>query len=244
MDNKLRAAAAGVALLLLAGCGKEEILDPLASYTVGEEEITALDTLLAEGGLTAVETGEEEGAQPLYVYSDLSETGPTVEQYVQRLTDTEAGFFLCDSEGKETEDLPDFAQEEGEVVLHRELEAEDTYAELVIHWTEDTCSVQTGVVIVEKEEEEGKTMQEIAEYFASCRPADLGLEGESMAEYEIYPSDAMVHVDGTECFRVSIYDREEGVETNEIRGIYLLSGNLGQLYRLDPETETVTLLRK
>ena len=57
MHNKLRAAAAGVALLLLTGCGKEEILDPLASYTVGEEEIAALDTLLAEGGLTAVETG-------------------------------------------------------------------------------------------------------------------------------------------------------------------------------------------
>lgn len=244
MHNKMRAAAVGVALLLVTGCGKEEILDPLVSYMVGEEEITALDTLLAEGGLTAVETGEEEGTQPLYVYSDLSETGPMVEQYVQRLTDTETGFMLCDSEGNETEERPDFAQEEGEVILHRETETEDTYVELVIHWTEDTCSVQTGVVEVEREEEEGKTMQEIAEYFAACRPADLGLEGESMAEYEIYPLDAMVHVDGVECFRVSIYDREEGIETNEICGIYLLSGDMGHLYRLDPETETVTLLRK
>jgi len=244
MHNKLRAAAAGVALLLLTGCGKEEILDPLVSYTVGEEEIAALDTLLAGGGLTAVETGEEEGAQPLYVYSDLSETGPTVEQYVQRLTDVEAGFFLCDNEGNETEEAPDFTLEEGEVILHRALEEEDACVELVIHWTEDTCSIQTGVVEVEAKEEEGKTMQEVAEYFAACKPSDLGLEGESMVEYEIYPLDAVVHVDGVQCFRVNIYDREEGVETNVIRGIYLLSGDMGRLYRLDPETETVTLLRK
>jgi len=83
----------------------------------------------------------------------------------------------------------------------------------------------------------GVTQNEAREYFESLTPAELGLEGESMEDYEIYPAEKVVLVSGIPCVEVFVYSNENRTGTNDIQGTYLLSrGSPRRLFLLDEET--------
>lgn len=85
------------------------------------------------------------------------------------------------------------------------------------------------------------SVSDAVNFMQTLSPQLLGLSGNSMAQYRIYPSMSVVLVDGLECSELSVYSQGKESGTNDIEGIYLLSrGELRRLYRLDKKTEQVT----
>lgn len=67
----------------------------------------------------------------------------------------------------------------------------------------------------------------------SMTPAELGLPGTSMADYEIFPQDVLETVDDTAYIRLNIY---ESVAPYTFVGSYLMGVDGEHLYRLDADT--------
>lgn len=114
-----------------------------------------------------------------------------------------------------------------------------------IEWSEGQC-------VVTADEAEGKVtspsrgpngsggggsmgQQAAKDYLKSLTPAQLGLSGQSMDEYEIMTIDGTVFVNELPCHRLNIYDKN-----NVIMGIFLITLDGQHLYRLNPETDQVT----
>jgi len=74
-------------------------------------------------------------------------------------------------------------------------------------------------------------------------PAKLGLEGESMDEYELIPMDATEMVNGGACINIYVYNSHNAAQSNEFIGSYLMSIDGLHLYRLDPITGEVVELK-
>ncbi len=85
-----------------------------------------------------------------------------------------------------------------------------------------------------------KTVADCVDYIGALSPSALGLEGESMEDYEIIPQDGIVLVDGQQCAEVFIYARDDKTGTNQFLGDFLLGRADSRLYRLDQESGTVT----
>jgi len=81
------------------------------------------------------------------------------------------------------------------------------------------------------------TLTEAVDYLEGLSPQSLGLSGESMDGYSVFPAESVVPVNGLPCVELSVYEHDEQAGTNSIAGIYLLSrGAERRLFRLDPET--------
>jgi len=85
-----------------------------------------------------------------------------------------------------------------------------------------------------------KTMTDSVDYIKSLSPGALGLEGDSMEEYEVIPQGGVVLVDGKQCTEVFVYRKDDKAGTNCFLGSFLLDRSGGQLYRLDQDSGTVT----
>jgi hypothetical protein len=79
------------------------------------------------------------------------------------------------------------------------------------------------------------TLNQAIDFMYECDPADLGLSGESMAEYDIMPMDGAVLVGTTPCQRMNVYGRDSKTGTNVIAGQYLLSGDGRYLYYVNED---------
>lgn len=85
------------------------------------------------------------------------------------------------------------------------------------------------------------TTSDVVNFFRRIPPERLGLSGDSMDDYEIFPSDSIVRVDGHICSRVIVYSDDGTAGTNEVVGTFFLSRDFRRLlYRYDAETGTVT----
>ncbi len=83
---------------------------------------------------------------------------------------------------------------------------------------------------------------EAVEYIESLSPSVLGLEGESMEEYEVYPGERVVLVEDIPCTEIDVYS-VTAAGTNDIQGRYLLTKTgPRRLFRLDTFTKQVTEL--
>jgi len=84
---------------------------------------------------------------------------------------------------------------------------------------------------------QGTTQAQAREFFENLSPADLGLDGESMDEYNIYPAEKVVLVGDIPCVEVFVYSDENDTGTNDIQGRYLLSrSSPRRLFLLDEQT--------
>lgn len=73
-------------------------------------------------------------------------------------------------------------------------------------------------------------------------PIQLGLEGQSMDEYEMIPMDATELVNGVACIRINVYNGSGAASPNEYRGSYLMSVDGLHMYRLDTGTNEIVEL--
>lgn len=85
------------------------------------------------------------------------------------------------------------------------------------------------------------TIEETIEYFKSLDPAVLGLEGESMEAYHIYPSEKAIPVDNLPCMKLTVYASTEA-GTNSPEETFLVARDGTAVYRLvDGEAEQIDL---
>lgn len=76
------------------------------------------------------------------------------------------------------------------------------------------------------------------EYLEGLEPAQLGLEGQSMDDYEVMVVDGIVLVSGEPCTKLNIYD-----EDYVFMGCYLVAQSGQELYQLDTVTGTITVMK-
>ena len=74
-------------------------------------------------------------------------------------------------------------------------------------------------------------------------PAELGLSGESMEEYNVYPIDGVEMVDGVACITLYVYSDGGGQGGNEFMGSYLMSIDGAHLYQVNPVTDEIKVLK-
>lgn len=85
------------------------------------------------------------------------------------------------------------------------------------------------------------SVSEAVNYMMTLPPQMLGLSGTTMAEYQIYPSTSVVHVNGIPCSLISVYSTGPDSGTNDIAGDYCLSrGEVRRIFRVNRNTDEVT----
>lgn len=125
-------------------------------------------------------------------------------------------------------------------------EAPDMVLTVRITWSEGQC-------VVTADEMEGKVtspppenvpgmtpsigVREAEDQLKAMAPADLGLSGTSMADYEVMAQNGIEMVNDDErCIRIDVYNGSTGPNPYEFEGTYLMSVNGAHLYRLNPMT--------
>lgn len=246
----LSALLAAAILLSMAACGKKDGEETEAGPD--SEEGEAANQLIEEfpfgeltvPGLTSASSGAAVTVETVYTYTGLSSSGGDVKSYVSLMTGDTNGFSVVDKDFV-ISDEPEY-DDAGKVLLAKAAKAgEDDSAgsQLMlvdISWAEDSCVIVTrqaeGTI---SQPPEPITMREAQQKLESMSPAELGLEGESMDQYEVFTFDGAVVVDGRACVRMNVYNFEQ---SNEFMGCYLMSLDGRHLYKMDTATQEITEL--
>lgn len=239
-------------LLSMAACGKKDEDEAEAEAGTDSEEGAAASALVEEypfgeltvPGMTSASSKAAVTVENVYTYTGLSSSGGDVRSYVSLMADAANGFAVVDKDFV-ISDEPEY-DDAGSVLLAKAAAAgEDDSAGswlmlIDIKWAEDSCVIVTrqaeGVI---SQPPEPITMREAQQKLESMTPAELGLEGESMDEYEVFTFDGTVVVDGRACVRMNVYNFEQ---SNEFMGCYLMSLDGRHLYRMDTATQEITEL--
>ena len=120
----------------------------------------------------------------------------------------------------------------------KSIDEEKQMLSLTIGWNPEECYVTVAQIdggIVPPPKREPLTLSQAVDYFYKQKPADLGLSGVSMREYQVFALDGAVMVDGIPCLRMNVYSKDPDTNTNVIAGQYLMSGDGVQLYFMDSD---------
>ena len=120
-----------------------------------------------------------------------------------------------------------------------------------ISWSKAQCVVTADEAIgmvtspPPKQHNSGASMgiMQAKDYLSSLPPADLGLEGTSMDQYEVTPIEGVVMVDDVACTRINVYNDNNPGQSNEFMGSYLVSIDGSHIYRLDPRTNQIEMVK-
>jgi hypothetical protein len=217
----------------------EEDEDAGEPFTVVDEEMY----------VTTADLTEEEGT----VYLARNVTVEEEEEEAEETSDEDEE-EASDEDGSEASD--EQAEESAEPVSEEESEAaqeENRLCVMQLDYTADSCTVtlryQTGVIQqrpVETSESSsggsGFTLTSAMDYIKSLDPAELGLDGTSMDEYQIYALDGIILVDGNACLHLKVYSTDNPQQTNHLEGNFLLSGDGQHLYSLDEVNGVVEVI--
>lgn len=253
----MRTKSGAIALLLsaallvavgLTGCGKDAPKAP-ESYVIGEDSAATLDGVLPEDGGSLAEIQQpadssSSGSEPVttYTYEKMTEVSKTVRAYAEKLMGEEQGFEVLDEAGEVTE-LPELLPSTGTLRLAKKSSVEKHIFAIDLSWTEEGCTVTVsqpeGRII---HPVEPMTMNEAISYFRQMKPSEIGLQGETMSSYQIFPVDGIVFVDNHACIKFSIYNTTDPQLTGQVQGIYFMTGDKKYLYRLDQDTDSILQL--
>lgn len=126
----------------------------------------------------------------------------------------------------------------------------DKLLQVVLAWSEGSVAIQVsqpeGTILppVVEEDPATKPVEPVAlmaqlEYFNKLPAAKLGLPGDTLSEYRVYPVDGFVRVSGVTCRVLNVYVTDLPAETNTFMGTYYLSSDNSQLFKLDEATNTI-----
>ena len=203
---------------------------------------------------TTAETEEQDASEErtvdttvIYYYEGLNEPVKRLELYCNLLTATDIGFTPVDETIMETE-LPAFEEASGSVHLVRSIvpledaeTMEKSLFSLTITWENDVCSVAVGQLAggitqpPPPPQPKPLTLGGAIDFFYSSHPSELGLDGESMLQYQVLPLDGAVLVGTTPCLRMNVHAIDENTGTNVIAGQYLVSNDGLSLYFIEPD---------
>jgi hypothetical protein len=97
--------------------------------------------------------------------------------------------------------------------------------------------------VEEEQSGTGLTLTTVVDYLRSFDPNQLGLDGSSMDQYEIYSLNGAVYVDGLPCLRLKVCSTDNTQQANEISGNFLVSSDRNHIYSLDEATGIVKELK-
>ena len=239
-------------------------------YEVGANSVPALGTILEEGEGELVmlrkpstffedESGELSNRYT-YIY-ELTSFATVVDRYLDVVMSSEHGFYITDENYVVQEERPELLDSEGALILARNAAVEEgeepgeaRVFQLVIGWSEATAnlavrvSTAPGKISFPKKEEAGggASMSEPSsvslqmEQLRSMSPAHLGLPGDSMDKYTIFPVDGFVKVNENDCRRFNIYDSSN---PGSIAGTYFFSVDQQHIYVLNPSDNSVHTIK-
>lgn len=253
--------AAALLLGLLSACGDKKAEAP-AVYALGEDEVVSLDSIIDEGEalLASVDSPTEAAVEAglesyTYRYSQIDDPALMAAEYVGVLQGGEQGFQLTDEENRQLVEEPNMETLTGTVILEKMSAIEPAEGEakkifqVIVAWSEFSLAIQVshqeGVILPPLEEEREEPPQPTAlmeqlEYFNGLDPRDLGLEGDNMADYTVYPKTGWVLVDSFSCRELDVYLEDALDGSNVFMGTYYLSSDLQYLYQ---RTDDRTIVR-
>ena len=234
-------------MCLLTACGKGDPEEQLPegelalvpnAYFVGSQSLIAVE---AERGVTLSELHATETGAFVYTYVGFEIVNESVQSYVTRLMEAENGFRIVDGETFRAAAAPDFTQPEGTVSLSKPAD-NDKITVIRLDWSADQCVASISIEDAPVEETKKPNNNKIGlshtgamDYLKELSPSVLGLEGESMEEYNIYIMTGFTYVDGEACLRIKIYSDNNSAHTNVHLGTYFMSGNAERIYRLSED---------
>ncbi len=257
-----------LALCLLTACKKENAA--LEVYTLGESEadaVVALDTILEEDEavLASIDAPTDQAVTEgleihhTYHYRKMHDPAALAARYIALLREEEQGFAVIDGENRKILEEPDTDLLWGTVILGKAAaeneEAGRRILRVIVGWSEYAVAVQVAYVngsilppIVEKEEEE-KTeaapkptdIAQQVEYFTSLNPQALGLEGDDMKAYMVFPQQGWVMIDDVYCREISVYRQDAQTATNVLAGTFYLSSDLTHIYKKSDNEQIIPL---
>ena len=129
-------------------------------------------------------------------------------------------------------------------------EAPDLVITVRITWSEGRCVVvadeQEGKVTSPQTSAPGGTpsigIHDAEAQLMSMTPAELGLPGTSMSQYEVFWQEGTELVNDVTCIRLDVYNSSDGPNPYLFASSYLMSVNGAHLYKLDPITNELSEL--
>ena len=257
-----------LALCLLTACKKENAA--LEVYTLGESEadaVVALDTILEEDEavLASIDAPTDQAVTEgleihhTYHYRKMHDPAALAARYIALLREEEQGFAVIDGENRKILEEPDTDLLWGTVILGKAAAENEEAGRRILRvsggWSEYAVAVQVAYVngsilppIVEKEEEE-KTeaapkptdIAQQVEYFTSLNPQALGLEGDDMKAYMVFPQQGWVMIDDVSCREISVYRQDAQTATNVLAGTFYLSSDLTHIYKKSDNEQIIPL---
>lgn len=229
-------------LLMLTACGGSGAESPVNyDYDTGDSLPSLSAAVALPEEMSFSEEEDKESGTVTYCYADLTNTG----EYVSKYVDILESMYTCsviDAQGVlQTEQS--VSGDTGDIYVGAEAPGGGGILQLHIIWDEASCSISPALLadqkITEPEPEvssaDSLTLDEAIQFFQQLSPAELGLSGDSMDEYEIYPDEGLVIVDSLPCIPVKVYDRTE----HQFAGSYLLSLDGSELYQVDNSSNQV-----
>lgn len=254
-------------LCLLTACKKKD--ETLKVYSLGENEadnVVALDSILTEGEAilasidapTDVAVAERLDVSHTYHYRKMDDPALLAERYIRVLRDSEQGFVPIDTENRKTVDEPVTNTLAGNVILGKAAAATtesggSRILRVVVGWSEYAVAVQVAYVDGRiqaapkqekpKEEEASRptSISEQSDYFNSLDPRKLGLEGDNMQDYRVYPQQGWVLVNDTYCREMRVYLEDIQTATNVYMGSFYLSSDMSQVYQKNSDGQIMLL---
>jgi len=193
-----------------------------------------------------------------YHYRQMADPAVLAAKYIAFLREEEQGLTLLDEENHKVEADPDTDTLYGAVILGKAAAAtEDEVKRIVrviVGWSEYSLAVQVayteGSILppVQPPKEDANdpegngggnvtpqatNIAQQVEYFSSLSPSQLGLDGDSMSDYMVFPQEGWVKIDGVDCRQIRVYRLDSKTATHEVVGTYYLSSDLTRVYRND-----------
>lgn len=219
------------------------------AYTVGEDTVASLDTILeeGEGELLALRTtpekskAEEEG-RLTYIY-EVNGPAAIVNRYLDLVLGGELGFSLADENYVIQEERPELVDEEGALMVAKASVVEGRVFQLAIGWSQENDMLAVRVSTPEaqlrmpEKEEQPKpaSLSEQLDTIQTMNPSQLGLPGRSMDQYVVLSTTGFVKVDDILCRRFTIYEKTGDDKRGDIVKVVYFSGDQQHMFQQETD---------
>lgn len=245
----------------------EEIQDATISLDTileeGEATLIAVrkpDPALKSEGSSSSSSAEPDPGVATYTYIyDTVTPAALVDRYLDAVLGGEEKFVLVDDTYLHLEERPVLEDAVGSVTIARPSVQEGHVFQMVIGWSDAsaltfrTSAPEGKIHEPEKDNGVGLGSQVVEtvplttqiETIRGLSPSQLGLDGTTMDEYDIYPVEGFVKVDDFDCRRFNIYvtRTSSGGAYPDLAAAVMLSTDQKHIYWLDPVSNVVTELR-
>lgn len=205
----------------------------------GEEEASAEEKAAEEAA------AQEALLNQVLVYTYSGIGADTINNYAAALCSSDEGFVLVSDSWRPLDiqqtNYSD-TQVPGELILARNATSEAADGrvfQIKLSWGQGNCTAEVscpeGKIL-----DEDMSIQDEAGYLETLSPSELGLSGDSMDDYRIYPQEGTVLIDGKVYRKFTVYSIDPNTKTNKFEGSFLVDGH--KLFKLDQFNGTVTPL--